>query len=89
MPLCNATDLCYEECSNEIHNCTSTKFNTGFSSPTAPFSWIIDDIKEFVNSLNVPLSENWEESRRTEIPNSYVPIDFACESFMVERFEQS
>ncbi|UJR19341.1 hypothetical protein I4U23_022470 [Adineta vaga] len=104
VPLCNVTDSCYKEaidrfqltseiwdiyCPKQISKCSSTKFTTRFSSLTAPSPWLMDDIKAFVNSSNVPLPENWEQTWRTEIQNSYVAIDFACESLMVESFEQS
>ncbi|UJR17382.1 hypothetical protein I4U23_004277 [Adineta vaga] len=104
VPLCNLTDSCYKTaidrfqldeelydtyCPGQTPICSSTKFDTRVSLLSAPSPWMMDYIEEFVNSSNVPLPKNWEETWRTEIQNSYVAIDVACEAIIVESTEQS
>lgn len=102
-PLCNPTNSCYSEaaviisnttsiwdqfCSHCTEECSTVDFRVTPSSLPAPSSLYLQLAKTFVESVSVPLPNNWTTNWISEIQNNYVSLDVVCESKQVENYTQ-
>ncbi len=58
------------------------------SSLSAPPSFLMNDIKQFVESSSIPRPANWSTTWRSEIQANYVGLEVACESPRVTNYTQ-
>ncbi|UJR14674.1 hypothetical protein I4U23_001667 [Adineta vaga] len=102
-PLCNISDPCYSEaaytfltssslsakyCSHCTQSCSTTSFNIKTSMWKAPSTWVMDDIKQFVEKSKVPLPNDWLTNWRSNVDSSYLSIELIHESSVVENYTQ-
>ncbi|UJR36542.1 hypothetical protein I4U23_029262 [Adineta vaga] len=103
IPLCNLSDSCYTEATSEIRNtqniwtsycatcdqeCTYNDFIIRPTSLLAPPTYLLNDIKQFVESTTIPLPHNWSTSWVTDIQSSYVSLEVAYETTRTEVYSQ-
>ncbi|UJR23144.1 hypothetical protein I4U23_026163 [Adineta vaga] len=101
--LCNITDPCYSKAADIFQGtasvsgkyggncgleCLQNNFNLKLSSGSAPPSWSMDSIKQFVERSSIPLPSTWNETWKDEIRNNFISIDVICESTTVELYTQ-
>ena len=77
--------LC-SECRGE---CEFVRFSTKLSSYSAPRAGLVDQIRKFVESSNVPLPSNWSSTWPVEIPKNFVELSVQCESLLIEHYNQA
>ena len=102
-PLCNISDKCYSQaaatlltsnallgsyCSYCPQQCSVTSFNIRSSMWKAPASWLLNDIKKFVESTDIPLPADWSSDWRSHVESSYLSVDLIHESSIVENYTQ-
>ncbi|CAF0993422.1 unnamed protein product [Rotaria sordida] len=103
-PLCNTSDKCYVEaahvfltsssllekhCSYCPQQCSVTDFNIKSSLWKSPPTWLIDDIKTFVENSEIPLPIDWSTNWRSHIDSSYLSVELVHESSVVENYTQT
>ncbi|CAF1442690.1 unnamed protein product [Rotaria sp. Silwood1] len=103
-PLCNTSDKCYSDaahvfltssslldkyCSYCPQQCLVTDFNIKSSLWKAPPTWLMDDIKTFVENSEIPLPIDWSTNWRSYIDSSYLSIDLVHESTLIENYTQT
>lgn len=101
--LCNISDPCYsraaetlltsndlmrDHCSYCPEQCSITSFNLQSSVWKAPASWLMNDIKRFVESTDIPLPNDWSTQWRSHIESSYLSVELIHESSIVENYTQ-
>ncbi|UJR11553.1 hypothetical protein I4U23_015733 [Adineta vaga] len=102
-PLCNWTDPCPSQvttqfytsgefrdaqCPNCGQECTSNTFTIKSSTLNAPVESQMDTIRKFVQSLSVPLANNWSTNWQNEIRENYVSLEVTCETTRTEIYTQ-
>lgn len=102
-PLCNISDKCYSHAaatlltSNSLldshcpycpQQCSVTSFNIHSSMWKAPASWLLSDIKRFVENTDIPLPPDWSNNWRSHVESSYLSVDLIHESSIVENYTQ-
>ncbi|UJR14811.1 hypothetical protein I4U23_001798 [Adineta vaga] len=100
---CNMSDPCYVDASAELLNtrsiwtkycpacqqeCTYNEFIIRLTSVYAPPAYLMNDIKQFVESTDVPLPINWSTTWPSEIQLSYVSFEVAYETSRSEVYSQ-
>ncbi len=103
-PLCNISDKCYSQaasflstspslfdkfCSYCPQQCLITNFNIKPSMWKTPPTWLLDDIKKFVENSPIPLPMDWSTNWRSHIDSSYLSIELVHESALVEQYTQT
>ncbi|CAF1603244.1 unnamed protein product [Adineta ricciae] len=103
IPLCNVSDPCYKLAATEIMNtvsiwttycptckqeCEFTEFIIKPTSVLAPPTYLLKNIKQFVESSQVPLPMNWSTSWISEIALSYVSVEVTYETTRSELYSQ-
>ncbi|CAF0778792.1 unnamed protein product [Adineta steineri] len=103
-PLCNISDKCYSQagytfltssslldqyCSYCSQQCSITSFNLKTSMWKTPPTWLLDDIKKFVETSQIPLPIDWSTNWRSHIDSSYLSIELIHESNLVENYTQT
>ncbi|CAF0762726.1 unnamed protein product [Adineta ricciae] len=103
IPLCDLKNPCYNEATTEIMNtqsiwttfcpdctqeCSYSEFIITSSSLSAPPQFLMNDIKAFVESSQVPLPVNWSTTWTSEIQASYVSLEVAYETTRTEVYSQ-
>ncbi|CAF1045286.1 unnamed protein product [Adineta steineri] len=101
--LCNISDPCYSDAADRFQGslsisnnyasncgleCNTNEYVLQLSSGLAPSSWYMNSIKEFVESLSIPLPSNWSSTWSNEIQNNYVSLDIVCGSTLVQSYTQ-
>ncbi len=101
--LCNVSDPCYsaaaitfrstpsiwEEYGGDCNlECSSTEFMVKLSSSSAPPSWYMNDIKQFIESSSIPLPANWSTTWPTEIQANYVGMSVISETTRIDSYTQ-
>ena len=102
-PLCSPTNSCYSDaaviisnttsiwdqfCSYCTEECSTVDFLITPSSVPAPSPLYLQLSKAFVQSVSVPLPNNWSTNWISEISNNYISLDVVCESKQVENYTQ-
>ena len=102
-PLCNVSDKCYASaaavfftseplmatyCAYCPPQCVVTSFNVNPSLWRAPPSWLMGDIKAFVERSGVPLPTDWTTGWRSHVESSYLSVELIHESSFVENYTQ-
>jgi hypothetical protein len=103
-PLCNISDKCYAHaaaafstsnisfesyCIHCTQQCSVTNFNIHQSMWKTPASWLINDIRKFVENTDIPLPIDWSTQWRSHIESSYLSIELIHESSTVENYTQT
>ncbi|CAF1400968.1 unnamed protein product [Adineta steineri] len=101
--LCDFDNSCYGAAGIEIMNtesiwttfcpdctleCSYSEFNIQSTSVLAPPAYMRDGIKQFVESSQVPLPEDWNTSYVSEIQSSFVSLEVAYETTRTEVYSQ-
>ncbi|CAF1186999.1 unnamed protein product [Rotaria magnacalcarata] len=101
--LCNTSNSCPKQyitfilntastlnayCSQCTEECTYTEFIMKLSSLLAPPVTALTDIKQFVESSNITLSNDWSTSWISEIQSNYVSLEVAYETVRTEVYSQ-
>ncbi|CAF2515109.1 unnamed protein product [Rotaria sp. Silwood2] len=102
--LCNTSDKCYSEaahafltsspllekyCSYCPQQCFVTDFNIKPSLWKAPPTWLLDDIKTFVENSEIPLPMDWSTNWRSHIDSSYLSVELVHQSTLIENYTQT
>ena len=102
-PLCNVSDKCYASaaavfltseslmatyCAYCPPQCSVTSFNLNPSLWRAPPSWLMGDIKAFVERSGIPLPMDWTTNWRSHVESNYLSIELIHESSFVENYTQ-
>ncbi|CAF4445417.1 unnamed protein product [Rotaria sp. Silwood2] len=102
-PLCNTSDKCYSEaahvfltssyllekyCSYCPQQCFVTNFNIKPSLWKTPPTWLMDDIKTFLENSEIPLSIDWPTNWRSHVDSSYLSVELVHESTLIENYTQ-
>jgi hypothetical protein len=102
-PLCNISDRCYPEaahflstspsfldkyCSYCTQECSITNFNIKSSMWKAPPTWLMNDIKKFVENSEIPLPVDWSTNWQSYVDSSYLSVELVHESSLVENYTQ-
>ncbi|UJR20291.1 hypothetical protein I4U23_023422 [Adineta vaga] len=95
IPLCDFKNRCYVDAATEIMNtksiwtafcpdctqeCTYNDFIIKSSSLLAPPKFLLNGIKQFVESSKVPLPTNWSTTWTSEIESSFVSLEVVYET---------
>ena len=98
-PLCNQTDVCYQQVTNTIvteasdldkrcpdcrEQCLTIDFILQKSSLAIGFEWEGSDIKHFVEKSNISLPTNWSTMWSTYVESSYLRLSVVPETNSVE-----
>lgn len=101
--LCDMSSSCYSDAATRFQSsasiagtfaancgleCFSVEFPLKQSSVSAPPEWLMDDIKQFVESSSIPLPTNWSTTWSSEIQANYLGVNIVCESTRVESYSQ-
>jgi len=76
------------ECTIE---CSSVDFAIKSTSLLAPPTYLLNDIKQFVESSNVPLPANWSNTSTSwisDIQNNYLELEVSCETTRSQIYSQ-
>lgn len=99
--LCNITDPCYTYeadrvmktpslyrgyCPSCLTECSVVTLNVVATFISAPPSWLLPSVKDFVEKSAIPLPSDWNTSWSTRIPLDYVAIDLVREKNYVENY---
>jgi len=103
-PLCNISDKCYSQAASVLltstsllekycpycpQQCLITNFNIKPSMWKAPPTWLLDDIKKFVENSKIPVPIDWSTNWRSHIDSSYLSVELVHESTLVENYTQT
>jgi len=101
--LCNITDPCYTHAATELMNtqsiwtgycpectqeCSTSDFLIKSSSVLAPPQYLLNDIKQFVESSTIPLPVNWSTTWTSEIQSSYLSLEVSYETTQTEIYTE-
>ncbi|CAF1227990.1 unnamed protein product [Adineta steineri] len=75
-------------CSDCTLECTYSEFIIQSTSLSAPPPYMIDNIKQFVESSQVPLPEDWNTSYVSEIESNFISFEVAFETTRTEIYSQ-
>ncbi|CAF4451190.1 unnamed protein product [Rotaria sp. Silwood2] len=78
-------DICYELCTQQ---CFVTNFNIKPSLWKTPPTWLMDDIKTFLENSEIPLSIDWPTNWRSHVDSSYLSVELVHESTLIENYTQ-
>ncbi len=99
--LCDIANLCYYEAAKEFlttpstvysfcegcpEECSTVDFTVRLSSLSAPASYLMPGIKQFVESSSIPLPANWSTTWSSEIQANYVGLEVVCENTRVTNY---
>ena len=102
--LCNISDQCYSKASSDFltsssllekhcsycpPQCFITDFNIQPSLWKAPPTWLLNDIKAFVEKSEIPSPSDWSTNWRSHIDSSYLSVELVHETTLVETFTQT
>ncbi|CAF1563569.1 unnamed protein product, partial [Adineta steineri] len=101
--LCDFKNPCYVEAATEIMNtksiwttycpdctqeCIFSDFIIKSTSLLAPPEFLMNDIKQFVESSNIPLPTNWSTTWMNDIQSSFISLEVAYETTRTEIYSQ-
>ncbi|CAF4233535.1 unnamed protein product, partial [Adineta steineri] len=101
--LCDFKNPCYVEAATEIMNtksiwttycpdctqeCIFSDFIIKSTSLLAPPEFLMNDIKQFVESSNIPLPTNWSTTWMYDIQSSFISLEVAYETTRTEIYSQ-
>ncbi|CAF2785721.1 unnamed protein product [Rotaria sp. Silwood2] len=75
-------------CSYCPQQCFVTNFNIKPSLWKTPPTWLMDDIKTFLENSEIPLSIDWPTNWRSHIDSSYLSVELVYESTLIENYTQ-
>jgi hypothetical protein len=75
-------------CPDCTQECSTVDFTIKSSSVLAPPQFLMNDIKQFVESSTIPLPVNWSTSWTSEILSSYVAFQVSYESTRTEVYAE-
>ncbi len=103
IPLCEINNPCYVTAGIEIMNtasiwsnycpdctqeCSISDFTIKPSSLLAPPNFLMNDIKQFVESSTIPLPTDWSTSWFSEIQSNYVSLEVSYETTRTEVYAE-
>jgi Amiloride-sensitive sodium channel len=75
-------------CSECTYECSNTEYIIKSSASLAPPRFLLNQIKQFVESSTIPLSSNWSTSWISEIQSNYVSLEVSYENTLTDLYSQ-
>lgn len=84
----NTPDLWMRYCPGCNQECQFIDYPIRISSSLAPPTYMMDGIKQFVESRGIPLTDTWNTTWKSDIATSYVSLEVAYETSRSEVYDQ-
>jgi hypothetical protein len=84
----NTPSLWNTYCPDCTIECSSVDFAIKSTSLSAPSTYLLNDIKHFVESSNIPLPENWSTSWIYDIQTNYLELEVSYETTRSQIYSQ-
>ncbi|CAF4291612.1 unnamed protein product, partial [Adineta steineri] len=75
-------------CPDCTQECIFSDFIIKSTSLLAPPEFLMNDIKQFVESSNIPLPTNWSTTWMNDIQSSFISLEVAYETTRTEIYSQ-